>query len=126
MNMCRNSFLAAVLAVFCAAAAFGSDPEIIGAWLWKAELGGPDEFTLVIVKAESGFAGTISDSVGMVKKETRVSEIKLGPGQTVTFQFPLADGAIIYCKLAVEQDKMTGTGQHPSGNSGALEFVRKK
>jgi len=55
-----------------------------------------------------------------------LSEIKFGAGKTVTFQFFLLDGAIIFCKLAVDRDKMTGTWQHPRGNTGALEFVRKK
>jgi hypothetical protein len=109
-------------------AAFGADPAIIGPWLGRSEIPGQgiDDFMLVFAKAEGGLTGNITDTLGIIEKDTRLSEIKFGADKTVTFQFPLVDSTIIFFKLAFEQDKMTGTWQSPDGNTGKLEFARKK
>lgn len=135
---CLVGFIAVLLAVslavpgpaaaFVPAAGLGADPDIVGTWLGKSEIPGQgvDDFVLVFVKSGEGLGGHISDALGVVAKETVLSEVKLGTDKTVTFQFPLVDGAVIFCSLAIDQDKMNGTWQHPSGSTGALDFVRKK
>jgi len=126
--MRMKACVVAILTVFGIAAAFGADPVLIGTWLGKSEIPGAgiDDFILVFAKAEGGLTGNITDTLGMIEKETKLSEIKPGANKTVTFQFPLVDGMMIFCSLAFEQEKMTGTWQSPGGNTGKLEFVRKK
>ena len=73
---------------------------IEGTWLGKAEVpnSGIDELTMVLTKTEKGYAGTTSDSVGLLAKDTPLSDIKL-EGDKLTFKFPLADGAMISATL---------------------------
>ena len=126
--MRMKACIVAILTVFSFAAAFDADPVIIGTWLGKSEIPGQgiDDFILVFAKAEGGLTGNITDTLGIIEKETKLSEIKVSANESVTFQFPLVDGMMIFCSLAFEQDKMTGTWQSPGGNTGKLEFVRKK
>jgi len=123
-----NAYIVAILTVVSFAVAYGADPVVIGTWLGKSEIPGQgiDDFILVFAKAEGGLTGNITDTLGVIEKETKLSEIKLGTNKTVTFQFPLVDGMIIFCSLGIEREKMTGTWQNPGGNTGKLEFVRKK
>lgn len=116
-----------LLALVSIAAASPAAVDIVGTWLGKAEV--PDmgiiEITVVISKTETGYAGTINESSGMIASDTILSDIKLD-GDKLTFNFPLADGAIIDNQLKIEGDKITGTWTHPEGSSGALSFERKK
>jgi hypothetical protein len=117
-----------VLVVLGAAAAFGANPAILGTWLGKTEVPdqGIDDLVLVFTKTETGLAGTVSDTLGLIEKETKIAEIKVAGDKIVTLQFPLVDGSIIVCSLTYDKDKMTGTWSHPEGDIGKLEFVRKK
>jgi hypothetical protein len=100
---------------------------IEGIWLGKAEV--PDvgiiELTMTLTKTETGYAGTSSDNMGMLNKDTPLAQIKLD-GDKLSFQFPLADGNLITVSLKVEGDKMTGNWTHQEGDTGALSFERKK
>ncbi|MCX6559232.1 MAG: hypothetical protein NTZ26_01835 [Candidatus Aminicenantes bacterium] len=100
---------------------------IEGTWLGKAEVpnSGIDELTMVLTKTEKGYTGITSDSVGLLAKDTPLSDIKL-EGDKLTFKFPLADGAMISATLKVEGDKMTGGWGHEAGDVGSLAFERKK
>lgn len=100
---------------------------IEGTWLGKAEVAdvGIVELTMALTKTETGLTGLCSDSMGMLNKDTPLSQIKLD-GDKLTFRFPLADGNLIVAALKVEGDKMTGSWTHEEGDSGALTFERKK
>jgi hypothetical protein len=80
---------------------------------------------VVLAKTELGYKGTISDAVGVMDKDTPLSQIKLD-GDKLTFQFPLTDGAIVAASLKIEGDKMAGAWTHQEGSTGLLAFERKK
>jgi hypothetical protein len=119
------------LAVLCFAlggiAAQTQAPNFAGIWLGKTEVpdAGIDELVLVLEKNETGWKGTLTDSMGQIAKETPLSDIVFD-GNTVTFHFPLVDGTMIIAKLTIAGDKMTGAWEHPEGDMGTLEFERKK
>jgi hypothetical protein len=117
------SCLAFILFIAAAAAA----PEFAGTWLGKTEVPdqGIDELSLVLKKGEAGYSGTITDSLGMIVKETELKDIKIKE-KTMTFQFPLFDGTPITVKLTLDGDKMTGAWEHPEGSMGTIELERKK
>ncbi|MDP2913840.1 MAG: hypothetical protein Q8O91_00130 [Candidatus Aminicenantes bacterium] len=104
-----------------------AQPDIVGTWLGKTEVPnqGPDDLTLIITKGETGFSGTLVDTLGLIIKDTEVKDIKF-QDKELTFYFPLIDGAEISVKMTVDGDKMTGAWAHPEGDMGALVFERKK
>lgn len=121
------ALLAALVLVLGAVLWAAPGAGIEGTWLGKAEVAdvGIVELTMALTKTETGFTGVCSDSMGMLNKDTPLTEIKLA-GDKLAFQFLLADGALIVVDLKLEGDKMTGSWTHQEGDSGALSFERKK
>jgi hypothetical protein len=109
------------------AAAFAAAPALVGTWLGRSEIPdqGIDDFVLVFTKTETGLAGTVTDTLGLFEKETKLAEIKVD-GDKVSFQCSLADTTSVTCVLTVDKDKMTGTWSHSEGDIGKVEFARKK
>ena len=122
--------LVAMLAVLAAFVLAAPDPDAVdfsGTWLGKATLpdGTVDEFTLVLTKEKDAYAGTIVDSLKAVPPATPVQSLKV-EGSGISFTFPWPDGAVIYCKLTLAGDKMTGDWTHSAGTTGPLVFEKKK
>jgi hypothetical protein len=101
--------------------------DFSGTWLGKSEMpsGDVDELTLVLKKEKDSYAGTIVDSLQMIAPATPIQSAKVD-GNVITFEFPLVDGAMIYCKLTLAGEKMTGGWTHPAGTTGTLIFEKKK
>lgn len=123
-------FLAAMLAVLAACVLAAPRPaaaDFSGTWLGKATLpdGSVDEFTLVLKKDQNAYAGTIVDSLKAVPPATPVQSLEV-EGRDIIFTFPWPDGAVIYCKLTLADDKMTGDWTHSAGTTGTLDFEKKK
>ena len=128
MNILKMALIAIILILTLWLTGFAvAPPNIVGTWLGKTEVPnqGPDDLTLVIIKGEEGFSGTLVDSLGLIAKDTAAKDIKLQDND-LTFHFPLTDGTEISIKMTVEGDKMTGAWAHPEGDMGALVFERKK
>jgi len=123
----RFLFTVACLVFILFITAAASAPDFAGTWLGKTEVPdqGTDELILVLKKGESGYSGTITDSLGMIVKETELKEIKV-EDKAISFKFPLVDGTMISVKLTLDGDKMTGAWEHPEGGSGAIELEKKK
>ena len=119
--------MSTVLAAFVFAAASPTAADFRGTWLGKTTLpdGTVDEFNLVLKKEKDTYAGTIDDSLKAVPPATPIQSVKV-EGNLITFTFPWPDGAMIYCKLTLAGDKMTGDWIHPAGTMGALVFEKKK
>lgn len=123
-------YLMAMLAVLAALVLAAPRPAAVdfsGTWLGKSEMpsGDVDEFTLVLKKEKNSYEGTIGDSLRMIAPATPLKSFKV-EGDIITFEFPLVDGAMIYCKLTLDGEKMTGGWTHPAGTTGALIFEKKK
>jgi len=122
-----KALILTIIVALSVAVAFASAPALVGTWLGKSEIPdqGIDDFVLVFTKAEAGLAGTVTDTLGLFEKETKLAEIKVD-GDKVSFQCPMTDGTFVSCLLTVDNDKMTGTWSHSEGDIGKVEFARKK
>lgn len=98
----------------------------VGQWAGTTEVPGqgPDAVTLTITKTDTGYAGTMTDSLGQVANEP-LREVTFADGG-LTFAFSLTDGTPMKMVLKVTGDKMAGEWQHPEGDAGAIVFERKK
>jgi len=107
--------------------AFAAGPDITGTWIGRTEVPGQglDELTMALKKGETGFIGTLVDTLGMIAKDTEIKDLKID-GANISFNFALVDGASVAVKLAVTSDKMKGSWEHQEGSTGALEFEKKK
>jgi len=134
--MNRSLFVPIVLlAGLCvlAATAFSQAPkkaDIVGTWLGTAvvsEDGTQVDITVVVGKTESGYAGKLSDTSGMVpESEIRAIAFK---DNKLTFEFDLAQAmgtTLIKIELTLENETLRGVWFDPEGNSGAIELALKK
>jgi len=119
--------MSTVLAAFAFAAASPTPVDFSGTWLGKTTLpdGTVDELNLVLKKEKETYAGTIDDSLKAVPLATPIQSVKI-EGNLITFTFPWPDGAMIYCKLILAGEKMTGDWTHSAGTMGTLVFEKKK
>jgi len=103
-------------------------PDLSGTWIGKTEVPGVGmiDVTLVLKKAEKSYSGTISsDNQGVISPNTVIRDVAID-GEKFSFVFPLADGTLLFMKLVVAGDKMTGHWEHPSGSTADIELVKKK
>jgi hypothetical protein len=122
--------LVAMLAVLAASVLAAPRPAAVdfsGTWLGKTTLpdGTVDEFNLVLKKEKDSYTGTIADSLQAIAPATPIQSVEV-EGGVISFTFPWPDGAMIYCKLTLAGEKMTGDWTHPAGTMGALIFEKKK
>ncbi|MBM3311151.1 MAG: hypothetical protein FJY80_06560 [Candidatus Aminicenantes bacterium] len=110
-----------------AGGALASAPDIVGTWVGKTEIpeAGLDEVTMVLTKAETGYAGTASDTLGYLAPSTELKDVKL-EGSELSYTFPLVDGQTVVIRLTVEGEKMTGAWTTSEGSTGSITFEKKK
>jgi len=126
------SFIAlfAFLSAFSSGISFSQAVDITGIWKGETEVpdaAEPDKLTLVLEKKEGKYAGTITDSMGMLQDE-KCADIEL-KDNTLTFNFNVFTGEEylrVYATLTVEGDKMSGHWETEDGNSGAIKMERSK
>jgi hypothetical protein len=108
-------------------AAIALAQNIEGIWIGKTEVPnqGTDEITMVLKKGDAGFTGTISDSLGVLAKDTELMDLKV-EGAEITCRFPLVDGAMIFVRMTVDGDKMAGLWEHQEGDTGAITLEKQK
>lgn len=113
---------AAVLPIALVAAA--ENPT--GQWAGTTEVPGQGQnaVALTITKTDTGYAGSMTDSLRVVANEP-LREMTFADG-VLTFGFSLSDGIPMKMKLVVTDDKMAGEWRHPGGDAGAITFERKK
>jgi len=109
------------------AAAIASAADLTGTWTGNTDA--PDigtiQVTLILKKAEDGYAGTVSDSASLIAPDTPVRDLKV-EGDSLTCWFNLADGSTVSMQLKVSGETMTGGWQHSDGGTGAISLERKK
>ena len=105
-------------------------PDVDGTWVGTAVVGDDGtavEITVVIEKAQAGYAGKLSDSTGLVP-ETPLREIVFKDNK-LAFEFDLTQGtdtALIKIELVLEAETLKGAWTDPDGNSGAISLTLKK
>lgn len=120
--------LALSLAFACMLPAASAEaPDLEGTWIGKTDV--PDvgsiDVVLTLKRGEAGYTAAISDSASLIAPDTAARELKVD-GDTLSFWFPLADGATVSMQLKVSGDTMSGSWQHQEGQTGALYLERKK
>ena len=121
----RHVLLLSLTIAFAAATAMAADLTGTGVGSTEAPDVGPIQVTLVLKKAEGGYAGTIWDSASLIAPDTPVRDLKVD-GDSLTGWFALTDGSTVSVQLKVSGETMTGGWQHSGGGTGALSLERKK
>jgi hypothetical protein len=120
-SILATGFVAALLFASAAQAA-----EITGTWSGKTEVPGQgtDQVTVVFKKTATGaYAGTISDSIGMIAAGTEIKNITWADN-VLTCSFALSDGANIKLTARLVEGKLNGTWLHEQGDSGPIVFEK--
>ncbi len=117
-----------VMASFVVAAPGTDVLDFSGTWLGKTNVPslGPDEITIVLKNEKDSYIGTVVvDSLKIIVPDTPIQNIEV-EGNTVTFMFPLIDGAMLSCSFTLENDKLDGYWTHPSGSKGVFVLEKKQ
>ena len=121
----------ALLGLVVLAAPSSPAVDLTGTWTGSIVLnngqGATLELTLVLTKAGQSFAGTVSDSLGLIDKDTAITDVKLA-GNEFSFSLKVMGGAIeLAGNFTVTGDKMTGKlMDKTNGDDTPFEFIRKK
>jgi len=108
---------------------FALSQDISGTWVGSTEVPGmeeADELTMVIVKSEGSYSGTISDSMGMAQ-DAEMNDISF-EDKTLTFDFSVDTGEEIMTvsvSLEVDDDTMSGHWQAEDGSTGSIEMSKE-
>jgi hypothetical protein len=112
------------------AISFSQQVDLSGTWEGTAEVPNavePDKITLILEKKDGQYAGTISDSMGMIQnaelKDVEFKDNKLSFGFTV---FTGQEYMPVKMTVTVEQNKMSGNWSTEDGGAGRVELERKK
>ena len=100
--------------------------DLSGTWNGKMHIPnfGPYEMVLVIKKVDSGYEGTVSDTMGYIAEDTPVQELQVENNQ-LSCWFEMTDDSVCYLNLAEEDDIMTGEAERAGGVVSCV-FVREK
>ena len=100
--------------------------DLSGTWNGKMHIPnfGPYEMTLVLKKADSGYEGMVSDTMGYIAEDTPVQELQV-EGNQLGCWFEMTDESVCYLTLTEEDGIMTGEAER-SGGVVSCVFVRKK
>ncbi len=100
--------------------------DLSGTWKGKMHIPnfGPYEMTLVLERTDSGYEGTVSDTMGYIAEDTILQELKI-EGNQLGCWFEMKDESVCYLNLTEEDGIMTGEAER-SGGVVSCVFVRKK
>jgi len=105
--------------------------DLSGTWTGSTVLnngqGATLELTLVLKKEGQSYAGTVNDSLGLIDKDSAITDVKLA-GNEFGFSLKVMGGAIeLAGNFTVIGDKMTGKlVDKTNGDDTPFEFIRKK
>ena len=117
-----------IMASFIMAAPSTDDVDFRGTWLGKTNVPslGPDEITIVLKNEKDSYTGSVVvDTLKIIVPDTTIQNIEV-EGNTVTFTFPLIDGAMLSCDFTLEDEKLDGYWTHPSGSKGVFVLEKKQ
>ncbi len=100
--------------------------DLSGTWKGKMHIPnfGPYEMTMVLEKTDSGYEGTVSDTMGYIAEDTILQELKI-EGNQLGCWFEMTDDSVCYLNLTEEDGIITGEAER-SGGVVSCVFVRKK
>ncbi len=100
--------------------------DLTGTWKGKMHIPnfGPYEMTMVLEKTDSGYEGTVSDSMGYIAEDTPIQELQVENNQ-LSCWFEMTDDSVCYLNLTEEEGIMTGEAERAGGVVSCV-FVREK
>ena len=100
--------------------------DLSGTWNGKMHIPnfGPYEMVLVIKKVDSGYEGTVSDTMGYIAEDTPVQELQVENNQ-LSCWFEMTDDSVCYLTLTEDDGIMTGEAERAGGVVSCV-FVREK
>lgn len=105
-------------------------PDLSGTWVGETtvpDAGQSDEVILVLEKSESGYTGTITDTMGLIP-EVAIEDVTW-EDNTLIFTFLATTGyetITVSMNLTYEDGRLVGYWQTDDGTSGDIEFQRKE
>jgi hypothetical protein len=100
--------------------------DLTGTWNGKMHIPnfGQYEMTMVLEKTDSGYEGTVSDTMGYIAEDTPIQELHIENNQ-LSCWFDMTDDSVCYLNLTEEDGIMTGEAER-GGGVVSCDFVRKK
>jgi hypothetical protein len=100
--------------------------DLTGTWKGKMHIPnfGPYEMAMVIEKTDSGYEGTVSDTMGYIAEDTPIQELQVENSQ-LSCWFEMTDDSVCYLNLTEEDGIMTGEAERAGGVVSCV-FVREK
>jgi len=100
--------------------------DLTGTWNGKMHIPnfGPYEMTMALEKTDSGYEGTVSDTMGYIAEGTAIQELQVGDNQ-LSCWFEMTDDSVCYLNLTEEDGIMTGEAERAGGVVSCV-FVREK
>lgn len=100
--------------------------DLTGTWKGKMHIPnfGPYEMDMVLKKIDSGYEGTVSDTMGYIAEDTPMQELQV-EGNELSCWFEMTDGSVCYLNLTEEDGVMTGEAERGGGVVSCV-FVRKE
>ena len=108
-----------------------SSPAVDWAGTWTGSIDtrgmGVDTITLVLKKADKTYAGTIDDSLGLIEKNTAITEVKL-EGDEISFSFKAVGGSMDFMmKLTAKGGRISAQLMNKAvGEWGSFESFSRK
>lgn len=129
----RMAFPLSLLALFfmlTGGVSLAQEVDLSGTWEGTTEvpdLMAFDRVTLILERNEEGYAGRVTDSLGLVQ-DAEIEDVTF-ENSTLTFYFTVFTGqdyTAVHLTLTVEGDKMTGYWETDDGSSASIELIRIK
>ena len=128
VNIFGAVLIVMAMASFAVAVPRADAMDFSGTWLGKTNVPslGPDEITIALKNEKDSYTGSVlADTLKIIVPGTPIQNIEV-EGNTVTFMFPLIDGAMLSCSFTLEDDKLNGYWTHPSGSKGVFVLERNQ
>jgi hypothetical protein len=99
--------------------------DLTGTWKGRMHIPnfGKYEMTMVLKKTDSGYEGTVSDTMGYIADDTILQELKI-EGNQLSCWFEMTDDSVCYLNLEEEDGIMLGEAERKGVVS--CVFVREK
>jgi hypothetical protein len=101
------------------------DSDLTGTWNGTMDIPnfGTYEMVLVLEQSNSEYKGTVSDDMGYIAEGTEVENLEID-GSSLSCEFGLTDGSVVYLTLEADGDTMTGEAEREGGIVSCV-FVRE-
>ena len=100
--------------------------NLAGKWNGRMQIPnfGTYEMTMVLEKTDSGYKGTVSDTMGYIAEGTEIEDLDVDDNELYGW-FELTDGSVVTLHLTADGEIMTGEAERNGGVVSCV-FVREK